>query len=52
MRENLHENEAENTSNSFCEIDNENCAEGNCDTLVEEANLDTNKVYVFAPGEN
>ena len=36
----------------FCEVNDDDCIQGNSDTLVDEADTDTNKVYVFAPGEN
>ncbi|XP_069139395.1 uncharacterized protein [Argopecten irradians] len=40
------------TADEFCEVSHDECIQGNADTLVDEADTDTNKVYVFAPGEN
>ena len=40
------------TVNSFCEVSGDECIQGNLDTLVDDADADTNKVYTFAPGEN
>ena len=31
---------------------NTECIQGHLDTLVDDADADTNKVYTFAPGEN
>ncbi|XP_069136358.1 uncharacterized protein [Argopecten irradians] len=42
----------ETAEDQFCEISSDECIQGNSDTLVDEADTDTNKVYVFAPGEN
>ncbi|XP_069105156.1 uncharacterized protein [Argopecten irradians] len=44
--------EIETAEDQFCEISSDECIQGNSDTLVDEADTDTNKVYVFAPGEN
>ncbi|XP_069110077.1 uncharacterized protein [Argopecten irradians] len=35
----------------FIEITEDECVQGNSDTLIDEANLDTNKELIFAPGE-
>ncbi|XP_069109182.1 uncharacterized protein [Argopecten irradians] len=35
----------------FIEISEDECVQGNSDTLIDEANLDTNKELIFAPGE-
>ncbi|XP_062614791.1 uncharacterized protein LOC134276564 [Saccostrea cucullata] len=44
--------EIEGNDDGFCEITLDDCIQGNSDTLVDEADIDTNKLYVFAPGEN
>ncbi|XP_033729556.1 uncharacterized protein LOC117318706, partial [Pecten maximus] len=44
--------DSEEVSDGFCEISAEDGTQGNTDTLVDEAVIDTNKIYVFAPGEN
>ncbi|XP_033725385.1 uncharacterized protein LOC117315345 [Pecten maximus] len=44
--------EIETNNDNFCEATPDECIQGNADTLVDEADTDTNKVYVFAPGEN
>ncbi|XP_069109201.1 uncharacterized protein [Argopecten irradians] len=44
--------EIETSDDDFCEVSQDECIQGNADTLVDEADTDTNKVYVFAPGEN
>ncbi|XP_033756117.1 uncharacterized protein LOC117338862 [Pecten maximus] len=36
---------------NFIEMNEDECIQGNSDTLIDEANLDTNKELVFAPGE-
>lgn len=42
----------ESAQDDFCEVNDDECIQGNSDTLVDDADTDTNKVYVFAPGEN
>ncbi|XP_062570615.1 uncharacterized protein LOC134232646, partial [Saccostrea cucullata] len=44
--------ESEGNDDGFCEVSSDDCIQGNSDTLVDEADIDTNKLYVFAPGEN
>ncbi|XP_061190534.1 uncharacterized protein LOC133198460 [Saccostrea echinata] len=44
--------ELEGNEDGFCEVSSDDCIQGNSDTLVDEADNDTNKLYVFAPGEN
>ncbi|XP_062566991.1 uncharacterized protein LOC134229291 [Saccostrea cucullata] len=44
--------ETEGNDDGFCEVTSDDCIQGNSDTLVDEADIDTNKLYVFAPGEN
>ncbi|XP_062592424.1 uncharacterized protein LOC134253849 [Saccostrea cucullata] len=44
--------ETEGNDDGFCEVSSDDCIQGNSDTLVDEADIDTNKLYVFAPGEN
>ncbi|XP_061190194.1 uncharacterized protein LOC133198057 [Saccostrea echinata] len=44
--------ESEGNDYGFCEVSSDDCIQGNSDTLVDEADFDTNKLYVFAPGEN
>lgn len=44
--------EPEGNDDGFCEVSSDDCIQGNSDTLVDEADSDTNKLYVFAPGEN
>ena len=44
--------ESYTNDDGFCEIASDESVQGNSDTLVDEADLDTNKTYVFAPGEN
>ena len=49
---NSDDRESEANDDEFCEVALDECVQGNSDTLVDEADLDTNKTYVFAPGEN
>lgn len=42
----------EPANDPFCEIQNDGAIEGNADTLLEDADLNTNETYVSAPGEN
>lgn len=44
--------EIDGNDDGFCEVSSDDCIQGNSDTLVDEADIDTNKLYVFAPGEN
>lgn len=37
---------------NICEVVTEDCIQGKYDTVVDEADADTNTVYIFAPGEN
>lgn len=46
------ERETEPNDDGFCEVAADDNIQGNSDTLVDEADNDTNKAYVFAPGEN
>ncbi|PJE78258.1 ATP-dependent RecD-like DNA helicase [invertebrate metagenome] len=58
FKENNSDNKSYDDSSNACEKDDnfiemneDECVQGNSDTLIDEANLDTNKELVFAPGE-
>nr|XP_022311170.1 splicing regulatory glutamine/lysine-rich protein 1-like [Crassostrea virginica] len=46
---NSDDRESEANDDGFCEVALDERVQGNSDTLVDEADLDTNKTYVFAP---